>query len=329
MRWFFIFLIFAGHAFAKQNPIDEHEFEMLMGGEASDSNYTSTAKDFELLEQSKALFQKHKMAQYLQKGGYKIPPVVHFIWLGPRAFPPESVENVRSWIATHPAWTVKFWTDRDRDPPCEGMEKNLVKNFAFIKLGRCFELSQNWEVKSDLLSYEILFQQGGLYVDHDAECLRSFNSMHHGYDFFCALESPHEPVAGRGVTCGNGVLGSRPRHPVMAKVIDLIVERWDIAYSPPEAMLQPSYIAMTEAVEKAIDSEGNTDIIFPAAYFFAKSGMPPLYTRQFFGINKADRKEHSLGKIRKKNRSILFVLAGLVILNGSILGVRFYKRKKT
>ncbi len=348
MRWLVLFLVLAGHAFAKQSPFDDHDFEGMMGAATSHWKHVETARDLEFLEQSKTLFQKHKMAQYLQKGGYKIPPVVHFIWLGPRPFPPESVENVRSWIASHPAWTVKFWTDRDRDPPCEGMEKKLVKDFAFMKLGRCYELSQNWGEKSDLLRYEILFQQGGIYVDHDVECLRSFNTIHHGYDFFCGLETPHEPFVGRGVTCGNGVLGSRPRHPVMVKVIDLIVERWDLvgekfrgkdAYSRTEVVMQRTYIAMTEAVEKAIDREGNIDIIFPAAYFFAKSEMPPLYTRHFFKgawdeskVNKTieDRgKERSIGKIRRKNRNILFLLAGLMVLNGSILGIRIYMRKKT
>ena len=332
----FIFLVLAAHAFG-----DQTDFDGMMGSSTPHWKHVAGDKDFELLERSKALFQKQKMAQYTEKGGYKIPPVVHFIWLGSRPFPPESVENVRSWIAAHPAWTVKFWTDRDRDAPCEGMEKNLVKDFHFLKLGRCFAESQNWGEKSDLLRYEILFQQGGIYVDHDVECLRSFNSMHRGYDFFCALETPHEPFVGRGVTCGNGIFGSRPRHPVMAQAIDLILERWNAlgekfrgkdAYSRTEVVMQRTYIAMTEAVEKAIDREGNVDVIFPAAYFFAKSGIRSIYANHLFAgawdeskVKKTEEgrdKERSLGKIRRKNRNIFLLLAGLVVLNGSIFCLR-------
>jgi hypothetical protein len=347
MNWLWLFLFLSTFAFGKQITFDDNDFEGMMGSSTSHWRHIASDKDLELLERSKMIFQKHKMGQHAQKGHYKTPSVVHFIWLGPRPFPPESVENVRSWIAAHPAWTVKFWTDRDRDPPCEGMEKHLVKDFQFLKLGKCFEESQNWGEKSDLLRYEILFQQGGVYADHDVECVKSFVGMHRGYDFFCALETPHEPFVGRGVTCGNGIFGSRPRHPVMAAVIDLIAERWEAlgekfrgkdAYSRTEVVMQRTYIAMTEAVEKAIGLEDNVDVIFPAAYFFAKSGMVSIYTRHLFAgawdeskIKKTGEeraKERMLGKIRRKNQNIFLLLTGLVFLNGSILWVKIFKRRK-
>jgi len=340
-----LFLLLVAPVFGE--PIDSNDFEDMMGLHTHHWKHVDAGQDLKLLERSKRIFQKHQMEQYTKKEGYKIPSVVHFIWLGPRPFPPESVENVRSWIANHPAWTVKFWTDLDRDPPCEGMEKHLVKDFYFLKLGHCFEESQNWGEKSDLLRYEILFQQGGLYVDHDVECLRSFGGMHRGYDFFCALETPHEPFVGRGVTCGNGVFGSRSHHPVLGQLIELVIERWDTlgerfrgndAYSRTEVVMQRTYIAMTEAVEKAIDSEGNVDVIFPAAYFFAKSGIPAIYARHFFAgawdeskIRKTGderNKERSLGKIRRKNRNVLLLLGGLVVLNGSIWCIKAFGRKR-
>src|SRR4029078_2446346 len=102
---------------------------------------------------------------FTRQGPYKIPPTVHFIWLGPKHFPPESVDNVRMWIAKNPGWKVKFWTDRKREAPCQGMEIAYVADFAFHCLEKCYRDSENWGEKSDILRYEILFQEGGVYVD--------------------------------------------------------------------------------------------------------------------------------------------------------------------
>ncbi len=332
---------------ANESAFDVNDFVGMMGRSTAHWKNITEARDVNTLERAEVLYRKNKMAQFTQKGRLKIPAVVHFIWLGPRPFPPESVENVRTWIANNPSWTIKFWTDRDRDLPCEGMEKVLVKDFTFLKLGNCFEQSQNWGEKSDLLRYEILFQEGGIYVDHDANCLRSFDGLNRGYDFFCGLEAPHEPFVGRSITCGNGVIGSRSHHPTVDKAIHLIAERWESLgekyrgkdeYSKIEVVMQRTYIALTDAIAETIDCQGNVDIVFPAAYFFAKGEIPALYSQHFYASawndykmrkTNVDRsKERELGKIRRKNRNLTFLLIGLVTFNGLILGISLIKRRR-
>jgi hypothetical protein len=350
-KWSFAILslciLFSANLFGKELQDEVDNFDRLMGKSTSHWRYIAKSDDLAALELAKTLYQKNKSAQFSDEGSYKIPPVVHFIWLGPRSFPPESVENVRTWIAQNPGWKIKFWTDCDRDPPCEGMEKIQVKNFSFFKLGKCFEQSQNWGEKSDLLRYEILFQEGGIYVDHDANCLRSFNGMHHGYDFFCCLETPHQPFVGRNVTCGNGVIGSKPRHPTVGKVMDLIFERWESlgekfqgkdAYSRVEIVMQRTYIALTNAIAETIDRDGNVDIILPAAYFFSKSGIPALYSQHFYASAWDDFKarktqgdrfsEQSLGKIRRKNRNLSILITGLIAFNVLLFGITLLKGRK-
>jgi hypothetical protein len=327
--------------------VEIDDFEGLMGKSTAHWCYVVQGHDVETLDRAQILYQKNKTAQDTQEGVFKIPAVIHFIWLGPRPFPPESVKHVRSWIANNPGWKIKFWTDRDREPPCDEMEKVLIKDFPLSKLGECYELSQNWGEKSDLLRYEILFREGGVYVDHDANCLRPFGGMHRGYDFFCGLETPHQPFVGRSVTCGNGVIGSRPGHPTVGKVIDLIAGRWrhlgerfrgNDEYSRIEVVMQRTYIALTDALAGTIDRDGNTDIIFPAAYFFAKSGIPALYSQHFYARAWNDFKvvktpsdriqEQTLGKIRRKNRNLTLLLISLIAFNGLILCFNLAKRKK-
>ncbi len=329
------------------NAFGNHDFDALMGKSTQHWNYVAKLDDLKTLELAKTLYLKNKEGQFTQNGKYKIPPVIHFIWLGPKAFPPESVENVRTWIAQNPGWKIKFWTDRDREAPCDGMEVVNVNGFYFSKLSNCYKQSQNWGEKSDLLRYEILYQEGGVYVDHDANCLKPFNGMHQGYDFFCCLETPHQAFVDRNVTCGNGVIGSRPGHPTVGRVIDLIAERWSPltekfrgkdAYSQVEGVMQRTYIALTHAINETIDQEGNVDIILPAAYFFSKAGIPPLYSRHFYASAWDDFKERkslnsrvseqSLGKIRRKNRNLTLLMGGLIALNGALLGTVLLKRRK-
>ncbi len=332
--WIAIAVASVAQAFSMEKHIDYNDFLGLMGKGTSHWGYVHQECDLSLLEQMEALYQKNKNAQFTISNDYKVPPVIHFIWLGPKTFPPTSVENLRSWMAYHPEWTIKFWTDRDREPPCEGIEMVNVSNVVFTRLQKCFHDSHNWGEKSDLLRYEILLLEGGIYVDHDAYCIASFDPLVRGYDFFCCLEAPHEPFAGVNITTWNGLIGSRPGHPALAKVIDLVADRWETVghkfrgndlYSQVEVVMQRTYIAFTDALEGTLDQPGNTDIVFPAAYFFAKSEIPSIYSKHFclttwdsFKFRKSDLEkfgEKSLTKIKRKSSKILYAAGGFLLLS--------------
>ncbi len=314
------------------------DFYNLMGKNTNHWNFVCEEEDKSFLEACKQVYEKSIQELLRGKKSPKIPKVVHFIWLGPKPFPAESVENVRTWMAHHPDWTFKFWTDRERPVPCRGMQKILVKDAPFSRLEKCFSQSQNYGEKSDLLRYEILFQEGGVYVDHDANCLRSFHDLHTTYDFYCGLETPHEPFVGRTITCGNGVIGARPNHPAVKRVIEIISGRWDQlgkkyrgrdSYSRTEVVMQRTYIALTAALKEGVlNREGNTDIVLPAAYFFAKTGLPSLYSEHFYAtawaedrVKKSDFEkavQRKLKKILQKSRTIhilsILLFAGNIAL---------------
>lgn len=292
----------------------EDDFDLLMGKSTKHWDHVKTREDFEVLKRLKALYDKNKRFRFTQSRETKIPKVVHFIWLGPRPFPLESVENIRTWIAKNPNWKIKFWTDRDRPIPCTGMEKIVIRDYPFPYLGRCYESSENWGEKSDILRFEILYKEGGVYVDHDANCLQSFDGLHAGYDFYCGLEAPHPPFVGFNITAGIGVVGSRSGHPICKKVIDLIASRWDDigrkypgkdGFSRTQIVIERTYIALTEALKEKLDLDGNVDIVLPAACFFAKAGIPALYSKHFFGNTWADdtKKNFTFEKQTKKELS--------------------------
>lgn len=344
VAWLPLLLIFVG---CQKEEITE--FEKLMGKKTEHWRHIHEQEDYKALAKFESLYEKNKHYLKAPPSGIKIPPLIHFIWLGPKSFPPESVENVRTWIARHPTWRVKFWTDRPRPLPCSHMELCSVDDFNLTHLKQCYLDSNNYGEKSDILRYEILLQEGGVYVDHDANCLDSFEALHSHFDFYCGLEAPHPPFAGSTITSGNGVLGARPNHPVTQRVIDFIGENWEATSqkirgkdpaSQSDLVLARTYIALTRALETSIALPPNIDIVLPSAYFFAKQGIPSLYSQHFYATAWAENQpghfpfhrsvEKKLSRVHKKSAKVAYCAGILLLLNLLLLAfyTRQYKRRK-
>lgn len=301
----------------------EDSFEKLQGVDTEDWNYIQTKKDFHELDKLEELYEKNKQFQFASQPLLKVPKTIHLIWLGPRPFPREYIENVRTWIAHHPDWSFKFWTDRKRPSPCNGMEVKLVQNFEFQFLKSHFEGSKNWSEKADILRYEVLYQEGGLFIDYNVRCSRPFHTLHSGYDFFACLEMPHEGINGRAITTGNAVLGARRRHPVIKGAIGKVIERWETMgkYSGTDPFVQAqkalnrTFIALSDAMEGNLNRPENTDIIFPANYFFPKHGMKGFYAEHFHGTAMQEMAQSQMERyfanalidLRKRDAKILRV----------------------
>ena len=94
---------------------------------------------------------------------HRIPKKIHQIWLGSK-LPDKFKPWCDTWQRIHPEWEYRLWTDEDIN------DINIAKREMFDK-------ATNQGMKSDILRYEILRQQGGLYVDTDFECLKSFDDL--------------------------------------------------------------------------------------------------------------------------------------------------------
>lgn len=281
-------------------------FRRLQGEGTKDWDFIQTSADFKDLEMYEKVYEKNKHCQFNGSPGLKIPKLVHLIWIGPKPFPRESIENVRSWMAYHPDWTFIFWTDRKRPPPCNGVKVKLLEDFEFSYLKERFEESTNWGEKADMWRYEILLKMGGTYIDHDVRCCRPFHNLHTGYDFYVGLEMPHSGIDQLSITAGIGVIGARPNHPLLIATIEKVLERWDqvtkeFAANDPfvraQRVTHRTLVPMTHAIKGALNQGGNTDIVFPACYFYPKHGLPGFYTKHLYGTSWHDLYETPAEKV--------------------------------
>lgn len=131
-----------------------------------------------------------------------IPKVFHRIWLGDKPIPQEFCSFAVGWSNLHPDWPSELWTGADG-----------LGDFPNLDL---LPLCKNYAQMSDVLRYEILWQEGGIYLDTDFECKKNIAGLLTG-EFVGAGEKPDMLSA--------GFIAARPRHPLIGRCRELLMDR--------------------------------------------------------------------------------------------------------
>jgi len=313
-----------------QPPLSD-DFESLTGKDLPTWQYVQTKEDVEHLQLFKAMYEQNKSLDTTASETVRIPKNVHFIWLGPRAFPRESVENVRTWMAKNPDWTFHFWTDRHRPLPVPGMQMRRTQDLNFVKLRDCFAKSDNYGEKSDLLRYEILFQEGGIYVDHDVKCFKPFDVLNRSYDFYCGIDMPYTSSLPSCVFTTNNLIGAKASHPILMRCMELLAEKWDLIEqdyagadrdSTLNRVLHRTFWLFGEAIKQTANKDNNRDIVFPAYFFDAPKEELAIFARhQYAGSWHEKESDYEkmvrqrLMTLTKKSNTLLLLVGILSALN--------------
>lgn len=303
----------------------QKSFDELMGNKLPSWSLIRSNEDRENLAFFRQIFEN----QAKTSSKKKIPKIAHFIWIGPREFPQSSHQNVASWVKLHPDWKFYYWTDRDRPLPHPHMEVKKIDEFTWNCLADCFQKSDNYAEKADVLRYEILFSQGGVYIDHDVKCLQSFDHLMQQYDFFCGLELPSEGPLRSTVHVTNNLIATVPNHPILKYCLDWLPANWDRIQNmfPGEKkesiiarVANRTFFAFANGVRQFANQD--SDMVFPAFYFNAPSDDQALYARHLYAgtwfenetpFEKMVRERMMM--ISKKNNKILLLVGVLCALN--------------
>lgn len=322
----------------KIEPPISDDFESLSGKELPTWQHVQTKEDFEHLDFFKKIYETQRQNLNTDISSfYRIPKIIHFIWLGPNPFPRASVDNVRGWAAKHPDWTLKFWTDRPRPNPIPSMQQVSIRDLPLTLIRDCLHKSDNYAEKSDLLRLEILYQEGGIYVDHDVKCFKAFDPLNTAYDFYCGIDMPFHSSLPSCIFPTNNLIGAKRGHPILLKSMELLNSQWDTlqeAYpgADREALLNRvlhrTFWLFGEAIKIGHNQEGNRDIVFPAYYFDAPNDALALWSRHLYAglwhetespFEKMVRQR--LMYLSKKSNKTLLILGVISSLN--ILGFIF------
>ena len=192
----------------------------------------------------------------------KIPKVIHFIWLG-KPIPKWYEEVIDDWKQKNTSFDIKLWGN-------EESYKFIKDKFSF----ETFSKSKNFGVKSDVLRYEILKDQGGLYVDTDFLCLSSeFDKLHDSFSFYAGI------CLEKVVQINNGIMASVPNHPILDACIQQASEEKFMHISCPQTrvLYQTGPWLLTKAIMEYLKEERNDTLIMPSQTFHP---FPARYREQ-------------------------------------------------
>lgn len=176
-----------------------------------------------------------------------IPKIIHHIWLG-SSLPEQYIIWRNTWIKKHPDWQCILWTDKD------------VEALGLINK-KMYDATSNYGEKSDIARVEILYRFGGLYVDTDFECLKSFDTLHHCLDFYAGLNEGPSAVF-------NGLMASAPGHPILKAYIENM-KRGEHEVDSTDAIVHrsgPHYF--TKILKKYLRFHKNRVVLFPTTFFY-------------------------------------------------------------
>jgi mannosyltransferase OCH1-like enzyme len=143
-----------------------------------------------------------------------IPKIFHRIWLGGKPMPVYFSHWGESWQKKHPAWKMKLWTER---------EISSLTNADL--LAKCTSVA----MQADIARYEILYREGGVYLDTDMECRKPIDMLIAGLDFFATWQMKN--------MLSNAIFGCTKGHKLMQKIVwgcrkEFSTKRWD-SMGPP------------------------------------------------------------------------------------------------
>ncbi len=100
----------------------------------------------------------------LKQENLKIPKTIHYIWLGGNPLPKVAEQCIESWKKYCPDYEIKRWDESNLNIDCctYCREAYDSKKFAFA---------------SDVLRFDVLSKEGGIYLDIDVEMLKPIDDL--------------------------------------------------------------------------------------------------------------------------------------------------------
>ncbi len=127
-----------------------------------------------------------------------IPRKIHYCWFGKSSLPEQTIRNIETWEKHCPNYEIVCWDESNYDITKNEFLKNAYK-------------SRKWAFVSDYVRLDILYREGGIYLDTDVEMIKSFDAFL-VWDFFCGFESEQYVNFGVGY-------GAKPKSGIIEDIL--------------------------------------------------------------------------------------------------------------
>tara|TARA_B100000315_G_scaffold159433_1_gene147947 strand:- start:423 stop:1112 length:690 start_codon:yes stop_codon:yes gene_type:complete len=180
-----------------------------------------------------------------------LPKIIHQIWLGDNNnMPLKLMKTVKD---MHSEWKYLLWTEENIGKIVNQEKFKLINNSSK-------SLDNKYTNLANLIRYEKLYEHGGIYIDADSLCNKSFNNL-----LNCKFFAAYENEIKRPNLIANGVIGSVPHHPILQICIDEIKRMNNKAITRKPSFKTTGPVLLT----KIINEYGKQKIaVYPSWYFF-------------------------------------------------------------
>lgn len=114
----------------------------------------------------------------------KIPKVIHYCWFGKNPIPEKNRKWMESWRKYCPDYEIMEWNESNYD-----VNKNMFMSQAYK--------AKKWGFVSDYARLDIIYNNGGIYLDTDVELLKPLDELLY-QDAFVGVESSNLVALGLG-----------------------------------------------------------------------------------------------------------------------------------
>jgi mannosyltransferase OCH1-like enzyme len=194
-----------------------------------------------------------------------IPKIIHQIWLGDQSKRPNSL--IQTWKEKNPSWQHKLWTD---------------DNIPELICKKQFDDCPSLPGKADILRYQLLYNEGGFFIDADSECVNPLDDFLTNNHCFCCWEN--EQVR-RGLMA-NGYLACEPNCNLMEVLNQHISQLPHMNYPSLATWEITGPLLLTNIVYRL----KYPMTVYPSWYFIPRhysgveySGSGKIYAKQYWG----------------------------------------------
>jgi mannosyltransferase OCH1-like enzyme len=258
----------------------------------------------EFLVLIKSIYNKNKpsnlpLNKISKKKEPMIPHIIHQIWFGNKL--PYVYKIWQKKLARlHPNWKIIKWTESK-------IKKEFPSGLHNQKIFNEAKKIQNYAKMADVARYEILYKFGGLYLDYDITCYKSFATLHNIYTFYTGLENFKTTCY-----CCNAIIGAKKKHPILEKCIKLIKKQEGFDTDLTDWITDPidkreiSHTIVTTgpklftlAILHACNQKELTDIVFPQEYFYPNTLTSASICYHYFHSSWHDRLQEYFESYKK------------------------------
>lgn len=105
------------------------------------------------------------------KGIAKIPKKIHYFWIGGKSLPEAYKKNIETWKQYNPDFEIIQWDESNYD----------FTKCAYVK--EAYE-TRSWGFVPNYARLDVIYQEGGIYLDTDVEVKRSLDCLLNDEAFF-------------------------------------------------------------------------------------------------------------------------------------------------